>query len=100
MEAGWAVIPVSDKIANLHDWLLLPLEMRRNSAGAAVVLGEIAASHADLLEAAEAVLASLRAGLGEITGQGVRSPAFHSRADETAAALRDLKAAVARARGA
>jgi hypothetical protein len=52
------MIPVSDKIENLHDWLLLPLEMRRNSAGAAVVLGEIAASHADLLAAAEAVLVS------------------------------------------
>jgi hypothetical protein len=57
-------------------------------------------AHADLLAAAEAVLASLRAGLGEITGQGVRSPAFQSRADETAAALRDLKVAVAKARGA
>jgi hypothetical protein len=49
------VIPISDKIENLHDWLLLPLEMRRNSAGAAVVLGEIAASHADLLAACEAI---------------------------------------------
>jgi hypothetical protein len=60
----------------------------------------IADAAPDLLAAAEAVLASLRAGLGEITGQGVRSPAFQSRADETAAALRDLKAAVAKARGA
>jgi hypothetical protein len=51
------VIPVSDKIKNLHDWLLLPPEMRRDSAGAAAVLGEIAASHADLLAACEAVLA-------------------------------------------
>jgi hypothetical protein len=49
------VIPVSDKIENLHDWLMLPPEMRRNSAGAAVILGEIAASHADLLAACEAV---------------------------------------------
>jgi hypothetical protein len=47
------VIPVSDKIQNLHDWLLLPPEMRRGSAGAAVVLDEIAASHADLLAACE-----------------------------------------------
>jgi hypothetical protein len=49
------VIPVSDKIKNLHDWLLLPPEMRRDSAGAAVILGEIAASHADLLGACEAI---------------------------------------------
>jgi hypothetical protein len=51
------VIPVSDKIKNLHDWLLLPPEMRRGSAGAAVVLDEIAASHAALLAACEAFLA-------------------------------------------
>jgi hypothetical protein len=49
------VIPVSDKIANLRDWLMLPPEMRRGSAGAAVVLDEIAASHADLLAACEAI---------------------------------------------
>jgi hypothetical protein len=53
MEAGWVVIPVSDKISNLRDWLLLPPGMRRGSAGAAVVLDEIAASHADLLAALE-----------------------------------------------
>jgi hypothetical protein len=51
------VIPVSDKVENLRDWLLLPPEMRRDSAGAAVILGEIAASHADLLGACEAFLA-------------------------------------------
>jgi hypothetical protein len=44
-------------IANLHDWLLLPPEMRRGSAGAAVVLGEIAANYAELLAACEAFLA-------------------------------------------
>jgi hypothetical protein len=50
------VIPVSDKISNLRDWLMLPPEMRRDSAGAAVVLGEIAASHAGLLAACEAFI--------------------------------------------
>jgi hypothetical protein len=80
------VIPVSDKIENLHDWLLLPLEMRRNSAGAAVVLGEIAASHADLLAACEAVLDWVRPQSGD--------------SDEQCEVYDQVRAAIARARGA
>jgi hypothetical protein len=92
--------PVGDRILELRSWLGSWARDVPGCEGALVVLDEIAASHAGLLAAAEAVLTSLRAGLGEITGQGVRSPAFHSRADETAAALRDLKAAVDKAKGA
>jgi hypothetical protein len=81
------VIPVSDKIENLHDWLLLPLEMRCNSAGAAVVLGEIAASHADLLAACEEMYRVLRDGMT-------------ADYDEMTAALGRARAALAKTRGA
>lgn len=52
-----------------------------------------------MIGAAELFLTSLRAGTRDITEQGVRSAAFASRADETAAALRDLKEIVAIAKG-
>jgi hypothetical protein len=81
------VIPVSDKIKNLHDWLMLPPGMRRDSAGAAVVLGEIAASHADLLAACEEMYRVLRDGMT-------------ADYDEMTAALGRARAALAKARGA
>jgi hypothetical protein len=52
-----------------------------------------------LLTSATATVQSLSRGLTEIASQGVHSPAFASRADETAAALRDLKEAVGAASG-
>jgi hypothetical protein len=92
--------PVDDRIKDLRSWMASWAGGTPGCDGALVVLSEIEASHAALLAAAEAVLASLSAGLGEIAEQGVHSPAFQSRSDETAAAFRDLKTAVAKARGA
>jgi hypothetical protein len=82
------VIPVSDQIENLHDWLMLPPEMRRDSAGAAVILGEIAASHANLLGALEA-LADVQNG-----------PPLHKYAADWEAAMQKARTALAKARGA
>lgn len=57
----------------------------------------------ELLRAAEAFVSSLRQGMKILTSgefnQGVRSQSFSGEADQTAAALRDLKIAITRAKG-
>jgi len=57
------------------------------------------AASPDLLAACKAYLASLSIGVTDIAEHGVRSPRFASRADDMTAALRDMKAAVAKAEG-
>lgn len=57
------------------------------------------AAAARIVDAADRLRTSLGHGIRELTGQGYQSAAFQSRADETAAAFRDLWAAVAEAKG-
>jgi hypothetical protein len=71
---------------------LLPPEMRRDSAGAAVVLGEIAASHAGLLAALESLKCEYESFWSETTDGQFGRP-------NTPAYLRALSA-LAKARGA
>lgn len=49
-----------------------------------------------LLVCAERFVESLERGMPTLVSQGPQSASFQSRADETSAALRDLKAAIAR----
>lgn len=53
--------------------------------------------YAKLLTAARNYVDSLRGGLKAIAGQGVRSPAFGAMADQSTAALLDLKAEIEKA---
>jgi hypothetical protein len=79
--------PISDRIEDLRGWLSNPPEMRRDAKGALVVLSEIAASHADLLEALETLV-------DEQNG-----PPLYRHAARWEAAMTKARAAIAKSRG-